>query len=64
VPLFVFDAGSDPIALTMDLSDLPVAVLVRIRWDRVFHAAPMPVLGRLGRPPRHGARFCCADPTS
>ena len=63
-PLFVFDAGYDPIALTVDLSDLPVAVLVRIRCDRVFYASPVPVPGRLGRPPRHGARFLCADPTS
>ncbi len=64
VPLFVFDAGYDPIALTVDLSDLMVAVLVRIRGDRVFYAAPVPVPGRPGRPPRHGARFLCADPTS
>jgi DDE superfamily endonuclease len=64
VPLFVFDAGYDPIALTVDLADLPLAVLVRIRGDRVFYAAPAPVPGRLGRPPRHGARFLCADPSS
>jgi hypothetical protein len=63
-PLFVFDAGYDPIALTVDLADLPVAILARIRSDRVFYAAPAPVPGRLGRPPRHGARFLCADPTS
>jgi hypothetical protein len=63
-PLFVFDAGYDPIALTVDLADLAVAILVRIRSDRVFYAAPTPVPGRLGRPPRHGARFLCADPAS
>ena len=63
-PVFVFDAGYDPIALTVDLADLPVAVLVRIRCDRVFYADPVPVPGRLGRPPRHGARFLCANPTS
>jgi hypothetical protein len=51
-PLFVFDAGYDPIALTVDLADLPVAILARIRCDRVFYAAPAPVPGRLGRPPR------------
>ena len=62
--MFVFDAGYDPIALTVDLADLPLAVLVRIRSDRVFYAAPTSVPGRLGRPPRHGARFLCADPTS
>jgi hypothetical protein len=66
VPMFVFDAGYDPIALTVDLADLPVAILARIRCDRVFYTAPAPAPapGRLGRPPRHGARFLCADPTS
>jgi hypothetical protein len=64
VPMFVFDAGYDPIALTVDLADRPVVILARIRCDRVFYAAPAPAPGRLGRPPRHGARFLCADPTS
>ena len=39
-PLFVFDAGYDPIALTVDLADLPVAVLAGIRGDRVFYTDP------------------------
>src|SRR3954471_10512712 len=64
VPMFVFDAGYDPIALTVELADLPVAILARIRCDRVFSAAPAPVRGRLGRPPRHGARFLCVEPAS
>src|SRR3954471_8598777 len=64
VPLFVFDAGYAPIALTVDLSDLPRAILTRIRCDGVFYTAPAPAPGRSGRPPRHGARFLCADPTS
>jgi DDE superfamily endonuclease len=64
-PIFVFDAGYDPIALTVDLADAAVAVLVRIRCDRVFYAAPAPPTpDRTGRPRRHGARFLCADPTS
>jgi hypothetical protein len=64
-PMFVCDAGYDPIALTVDLADAAVAVLVRIRGDRVFHTAPAArVPGQLGRPRRHGARFCCADPVS
>src|SRR3954465_4049515 len=50
VPIFVFDAGYDPIALTVDLADLPVAILARIRCDRVFYAAPAPVLGAAGAP--------------
>ena len=64
-PLFVFDAGYDPIALTIDLADLPVAILVRIRGDRVFYTAPAArAPGQMGRPRRHGARFCCADPAT
>jgi hypothetical protein len=62
VPLFVFDAGYDPIALTVDLADLPVAVLVRIRGDRVFYTDPAArAPGQLGRPRRHGARLLCAE---
>jgi hypothetical protein len=65
VPVFVFDTGYDPIALTADLADLPVAVLVRIRCDRVFYTHPAArAPGQLGRPRRHGARFCCADPAT
>jgi DDE superfamily endonuclease len=64
-PLFVFDAGYDPIALTVNLADLPVAILVRIRGDRVFYTAPAARgPGQLGRPRRHGTRFSCADPAS
>jgi hypothetical protein len=65
VPLFVFDAGYDPIALSVDLAAVRAAVLVRIRADRVFFAAPVPpAAGRAGRPRRHGQRFACADPAS
>jgi DDE superfamily endonuclease len=65
VPLFVFDAGYDPIALTVDLADVAVAVLVRIRSDRVFYTDPAArAAGQMGRPRRHGARFCCVDPAS
>jgi hypothetical protein len=63
--LFVCDAGYDPIALTIDLAEAPVAILVRIRGDRVFYTAPAArAPGQLGRPRRHGARFCCTDPAS
>ena len=48
----------------MDLADLPVAVLAGIRGDRVFYTDPATrAAGQLGRPRRHGARFCCTDPT-
>ena len=38
VPLFVFDAGYDPIAIGHWLGDTRAQVLVRIREDRVFYA--------------------------
>jgi hypothetical protein len=40
VPMFVFDAGYDPIALGHDLADQRVQVLVRISPKRVFHPDP------------------------
>ncbi|WP_197651743.1 NF041680 family putative transposase [Carbonactinospora thermoautotrophica] len=64
-PLFVFDAGYDPIALSEGLAGQDVQILVRIRADRVFYADPPPRLpGVGGRPRRHGARFACADPAT
>ena len=42
VPLFVFDAGYDAIALTHDLTNTRAQVLVRIRSDRVFYPDPGP----------------------
>ncbi len=64
-PLFVFDAGYDPIGLSHALADDAVQVLVRIRDDRVFYTdPPAPEPGTLGRPRRHGHRFKCGDPTT
>jgi hypothetical protein len=65
VPLFVFDAGYDPVALGHDLADVRCEVLTRIRDDRVFYADPPSRPNRPletgGRPPRHGRRFKCSD---
>lgn len=65
VPLFVFDAGYDPIALTHGLEDSRAQVLVRIRDDRVFYAdppaRPRRPKGTGGRPPRHGRRMKCSE---
>jgi hypothetical protein len=47
VPLFVFDAGYDGVAIGHDLADVRCEVLCRIRDDRVFHgnpASPQPSL--------------------
>jgi len=65
VPFFVFDAGFDRIALSAGLGATRAAVLVRIRSDRVFYteASPAPA-GTVGRPRRHGSRFCLAEPGS
>ena len=66
VPLAVFDAGYDSAQLTLDLTDVPAAVLVRLRSDRCFYADPPPAARspRGGRPRRHGAKFAFADPTT
>jgi hypothetical protein len=65
VPLFAFDAGYDPIGLTVDLADVRTQLVVRIRDDRVFYRdPPQRAPGAKGRPPRHGAAFRCADPTT
>jgi hypothetical protein len=65
VPLFVFDAGYDPIALTHGLEKTRAQLLTRIRDDRVFYADPPPrprrPKGTGGRPPRHGRRMKCSD---
>jgi DDE superfamily endonuclease len=62
-PVFVFDAGYDPIALGAELADVHAQVVVRMSPKRVFHADP-PVwpAGTPGRPPRHGARFALSEP--
>jgi hypothetical protein len=61
-PVFLFDAGYDPIQLALDLGETPVAVLVRLRKNRCFYADPDPTTtAKTGRPRRHGRKFSCAD---
>jgi len=65
VPLFVFDAGYDPIALGAGLANTRAQILVRISSQRVFHRDPAPRRdGTLGRPRRHGERFVLCDETT
>jgi hypothetical protein len=65
VPLFVFDAGYDPVQLALDLADIRVATLVRLRKDRCFYADPGPAtVSRMGRPPQHGHKVDCTDPAT
>ena len=64
-PVFCFDAGYDPIALTHELADARANIVVRIRDDRVFYTDPTPTTaGAIGRPRRHGDRFRLADPNT
>ena len=68
IPLFVHDAGYDPIAIGHDLADTRCEVLTRVRDDRVFYGDAPPRPNRPpssgGRPPRHGRRWKCSDPTT
>lgn len=68
VPLFVFDAGYDAVAIGHELCSERVEVLARIRDDRVFYSdpppRPNPPAATGGRPPRHGARHKCSDPAT
>jgi hypothetical protein len=42
IPLFAFDAGFDPVQLSVGLSDAHVQIVVRIRDDRKFFTPPPP----------------------
>jgi hypothetical protein len=64
-PLFVFDAGYDPVKVQQGLEgSSPCQILVRLRAGRRFYADPSlagpPAL--TGRPRRHGPKMKCADP--
>lgn len=62
-PLFVFDAGYDPVRLQRSLEGCRAQLLVRLHSGRVFHADPEPRSPRpVGRPIRHGKRFDLKDP--
>jgi DDE superfamily endonuclease len=64
-PLFVFDAGYDPVKLQRQLGELQLQLLVRPHSNRVFYADPeTPVKRPVGRPHRHGARFDLHDPAT
>jgi hypothetical protein len=63
VPLFVFDAGYDPVKLQRGLEGHRAHVLVRLHSNRVFYADPEELEPRpVGRPRRHGKKFALPDP--
>jgi hypothetical protein len=65
VPIFVFDAGYDPVKLQRNLEGCPAQILVRLHSNRVFYAEPEPPSPRpVGRPRRHGKKFDLKDPAS
>lgn len=66
VPLFVFDAGYDAVALQQGLADRRAALLVRLRAGRCFYGDPGPTPPRPkgGRPFRHGHKLACDDPAT
>ncbi len=67
VPLFVFDAGYDPVKLQQALEGCPCQILVRLRAGRCFYADPSLLVGPpalTGRPRRHGPKMKCNDPST
>jgi DDE superfamily endonuclease len=65
LPIFVFDAGYDPVKLQRALEGCTARILVRLHSNRVFYAAPEEVEPRpVGRPRRHGDKFDLKDPSS
>ena len=65
-PLFVFDAGYDPVKVQQGLEGWPCQILVRLRAGRRFYADPS-LAGppaRTGRPRRHGPKMKCKDPST
>ncbi len=64
VPLFVFDAGYNPVQLQRGLAGRRATILVRLRAGRCFYADPglAGPPARTGRPRRHGPKLDTKDP--
>lgn len=63
VPLFIFDAGYDPVKLQQGLEESPAQILLRLRAGRCFYADPPPP-APTGRHPRHGHKMKCSEPST
>ena len=66
VPLFVFDAGYDPVKVQQGLEGSPCQILLRLRAERRFYGDPSlcDPPEHIGRPRRHGPKMKCADPST
>jgi hypothetical protein len=66
LPLFVFDAGYDPVKLQRALEESPCQILVRLRAGRRFYGDPnlCDPPAHIGRPRRHGPKIKCNDPST
>ncbi len=64
IPLFVFDAGYDPVRLQLELQECATQILVRLNSGRTFYFDPEPPPSKrpVGRPHRHGEKFDLKDP--
>jgi hypothetical protein len=65
-PLFVFDAGYDPVKVQQGLEGCPCQFLVRLRAGRRFYGDPSLAdpPEHIGRPRRHGPKMKCSDPST
>ena len=65
-PLFVFDAGYDPVKLQQGLEGCPCQILLRLRAGRRFYGDPSlsDPPEHVGRPRRHGPKMKCNDPST
>jgi hypothetical protein len=61
-PLFVFDAGYDPVQLQSGMEGCNAQILVRLRAGRCFYADPAGPPARTGRPRRHGPKMDTGNP--
>jgi hypothetical protein len=65
-PLFIFDAGYDPVKVQRGLEGTPCQILLRLRAGRRFYADPSFAgpPAHTGRPRRHGPKMKCTDPST
>jgi hypothetical protein len=65
-PLFVFDAGYDPVKLQQGLEGSSCQILLRLRAGRRFYGDPSlsDPPENIGRPRRHGPKMKCSEPST